>query len=788
MRNLQLLVYSVCFLATSGAAQVTSQQDRNPPPETSIPVIRNDSRSEGPDRDADERQDPRIKKDRRTGQENDDRKDSRADTRRGSMRDRTEANEFQDAVEVSLGYQLPIYGGTLFQTAPSTFAPVEDVAVSDDFSIGPRDELIIRAWGQVDINYRAVVDRAGNIYLPKVGNIHVAGVRFGQVEGVIRREMERIFRNFELDVSMGRLRSIQVFIVGHARHPGTYTVSSLSSLVTALFAAGGPSTKGSLRSIELRRGGKAVSVFDLYDLLVKGDKSKDASLMNGDVIFIPPVGPLVALAGSVNAPAIYEIKPGATLSDVIEIAGGLTPTADGQKVTVERFFNRAVRTVEEFELTTEGLARPLRDGDLVEVRQLSARFENAVTLRGNVAKPGRYPWRENMRVKDLIPTRESLVTKEYWLRQSRMSLNAPARAKTEVEEREAKESDTGRKGVKPTKKTSKEEPDDELRNEIKRSGPEINWDYAVVQRLNRADLTTQLLPFNLANAIESPEKSDNLILQPGDVITIFSQLDVRPSQQKQSSFVRLEGELQNVGVFQTAPGETLRQLITRVGGLTPESYLFGAEFTRAATSKAQKEELDRLIDGMEVDFERTALNAEGLAPEQAASLKERADSHQRLIERLRELKPTGRIVLGLRPSDTGFQAVPDVVLEDGDRFFVPPRPATVEVLGEVYSPNSYLYKVDRAVGDYLRSAGGFRRSADKSHVYVVRADGSVVPRERGAGIFNSSFGGLRLMPGDTIVVPPQLDKGQFLKGLRDWSQVIAQFALGAASIRVISRP
>src|SRR5205807_855942 len=198
---------------------------------------------------------------------------------------------------------------------------------------------LVKAWGQIDIDYRAVVDRLGNIFIPQIGNISVAGVKYGQLQPYVKSSIARVFRNFDLNVTLGQLRSIQVFVVGQARRPGAYTVSSLSTLVNTVFSSGGPSNNGSLRRIQLKRNNSVVTELDFYDLLLKGDKSKDARLLPGDVIYIPPSGPSIAIAGSVNVPAIYELREGASLGSAVEMAGGLATTADGQKAVVERIDN-----------------------------------------------------------------------------------------------------------------------------------------------------------------------------------------------------------------------------------------------------------------------------------------------------------------------------------------------------------------------------------------------------------------------------------------------------------------
>ena len=243
----------------------------------------------------------------------------------------------------SVGRYLPLFGFNLFEGVPTTFAPVDSIPVTPDYVVGPGDEILIRAWGQVDIDFRAVVDRNGMINIPRVGNVNVAGIRYQDLTGYLRNAIGRIFRNFQLNVALGQLRSIQVFIVGQAKRPGSYTVSSLSTLVNALFASGGPSPRGSMRRVQLKRGDKTITEFDLYDLLLKGDKSKDVQLLPGDVIYIPPVGELAAIHGSVNEPAIYELKGRATLNELIQLSGGLATTAEGRRVTVERIEARKMR-------------------------------------------------------------------------------------------------------------------------------------------------------------------------------------------------------------------------------------------------------------------------------------------------------------------------------------------------------------------------------------------------------------------------------------------------------------
>jgi polysaccharide export outer membrane protein len=732
--------------------------------------------------------------------------------------------EFQRFVAASLGYRLEIFGQNLFSNVPSTFAPLDRVPVTPDYLIGPGDELLVRAWGQIDINYRAVVDRTGTIYIPKIGAISVAGVRYDELNGVLTRNIGRVFKNFELNVTLGQLRSIQVFLVGQVKRPGSYTVSSLSTLVNALFASGGPSNRGSMRQIVLKRQGKEITRFDLYDLIVSGDKSKDAQLLPGDVIYVPPVGKLVALAGSVNVPAIYELKEHDDLTQVLLYAGGLTTTAGGQKAFVDRIDDRLTRRTAEFELTAAGLKTELKDGDIVRFLHISPKFDNAITLRGNVAVPGRYPWRQGMRVKDLIPNREFLVTEEFWKRQNKLAVDPDSltfqphdeaeqekqereqeRQKEQQRDRSAPSNQTGGQNQAPVSNppadqrgTRRDEDlssrvgrteaqrikQEQLKNDVKRSAAEINWEYAVIQRINPEDLTTRLVPFNLGKAING-EESQNIVLQPGDVITIFSQNDMQVPAAQQTKFVRLEGEFRTAGVYQVEPAETLRHLIVRVGGLTPQAYLYGSEFTRESTKEDQQKRLDEYINELEKSIDRNAGAQRNLSGEEALTERQSLEGQRQLLDKLRQLKATGRIVLELKPNTSDIDAIPDLPLEDGDRLLVPFRPATVNVIGSVYNSNSFIFKRDKTVGDYLKISGGPTKNGDKGHLFVIRADGTTVSGHGHNGVFSKSFTEARLSPGDTIVVPEKLDKGVVLRGFKDWTQIIGTFVIGAAAAKVL---
>ena len=671
-----------------------------------------------------------------------------------------ELTDFQQMAATSLGQTLPIYGQNLFDSVPTTFAPVDRVPVTADYVLGPGDELLIRAWGQIDLDVHARVDRNGAIYIPKVGQLSVAGLRYDQLQSFLKSHVGRIYQNFDLNVTMGELRSIDVFVVGQARRPGRYTVSALSTLANAVFASGGPSGAGSMRHIELKRGSAVIVDFDLYDLLLKGDKSKDVLLQPEDVIYFAPVGAQVAMGGEVNNPAIYELKSTTTLGDALQLAGGLATTAYGEKVYVEQIKNREDRSIEEIKLDASGLARPLKDGDVLNFIPISPRFVNSVTLRGNVASPGRYPWHEGMRIGDLIPNRDFLITREYWKQQNAINLQMQA------------------SGGRLT---------GEL-NDVRKNAPEINWDYAVIQRISPQDLSTQLIPFNLGKAILQHEDSSNVQLQPGDIVTIFSQADLRVPREQQTKLVRLEGEFVAAGIYRAQSGKGLRDLVTEAGGLAPSAYLYGAVFTRESTRIQQQERLDMVISQMERDLARQAAQQSQnvKSADEANAARASLEARRASLDKLRQLKADGRIVLNLHPDDDNLDSVPDIPLEDGDEFYVPSRPIVVSVVGDVYNQGSFLQRHGKTVSRYLRDAGGPTRNADKRKIFVVRANGAVVSKDAATGFWASGFESMVLMPGDTVVVPEQLNPGAAWRNFRDFSQILFNFGLAAAAIKVLS--
>jgi protein involved in polysaccharide export with SLBB domain len=789
---------------------------------------------------------------------------------------------------------LPIFGAKLFLQSPSTFAPVDQVPVTSNYVVGPGDQLLIRVWGQINFNAEVTVDREGMVYVPHVGAIRVGGVPYSNLQQQVRDGVGRIYKSFDVSVNLGHLHPIRVFVTGLARYPGSYTVSSLSTLVSAIFATGGPAPQGSLRHILLRRNGATIADFDMYDLLVNGDKSHDVALLPGDLIYIPPAGPQVAVYGSVPSPAIYELKDQketTTLGDVLMDAGGLSSTASRTRASLERIDADQHQRALDVALDAVGKGMPMRDGDILRVLPISPSFDKTVTVRGNVANPGRFGWHSGMKLSELLPNSESLVTRDYWQKRNQLGLPSPlflsdyaqrftAYRQTQAESQrqyflylqrdqekriydaqqaaqnaqQDQSTTAAAAGATPSAQappvdlnaqaalsnnavygpsTSELTPPDELRpgtvtdqpgqgsqasiprnntigggsladeqrmartentatarylNDVSLVTPEIDWSYAVIERMDPVTLKTTLIPFDLGKLVREHDPSQDLAVMPHDVITIFSQADIRVPQSQQTKLIRIEGEVEHAGIYSAEPDETLRHLLERAGGLAPHAYLFGAELIRESTRIVQQQRLDDYVTQLELANDRAgaASAASAITATDQASNAASLAATQLLIARLRQLRASGRVVLSLQPNANSVASLPDLPLEDGDRFIVPPTPSSVNIVGAVYEQSSFLFDPQRRIFGYLKQAGGANRDADEKHAFVIRADGSVMSRDSAKTFWGNVFDQARVHPGDTIVVPEKTYRGNGFRTLLNFSQLFSSIALGAGALAVIT--
>src|SRR6202042_2613567 len=367
----------------------------------------------------------------------------------------------------------------------------------------------------------------------------------------------------------------------------------------------------------------------------------------------------------------------------------------------------------------------------------------------------------------------------------------------QVSNRESQQTDSreseqqvGNRQDRPVSDESSDPPDmshTDLMADIGRTNAEIDWDYAVVERLDNHDLSPRLITFNLGNAIDDPASEDNRTLRPGDVLTIFGRRDLPLPVEKHATFVRISGEVNAPGVPRVNAGETLRNLVERAGGLTSHAYLYSSQLTRVSTRESQERQLKQSTERMQQELLARYTSAPPSTPDRAAEQQSQLGLQQALITRLSSVQPTGRVVLEIRPDAKSLGDVPDFPLEDGDSYYIPPRRSTVQVAGAVYNQNAFQFASGKPLSAYLNDAGGVTREADAKRTYLIRADGTVVSRQSRDKFWRGDFASMRLMPGDAIVVPEKIKTGAGWKNFQDITQIVSQTALTAAALSVIQQ-
>lgn len=723
---------------------------------------------------------------------------------------------------------LKPFGYDLFDRSPSTFAPMTNVPVPSDYIVGAGDELSVQLYGSQNRTLRLTVGRDGRISFPELGPIHVAGERFNSVKSGIESRVERQLIGVRASVSMGDTRSIRVFVLGEARNPGTYTISSLGTITSALYAAGGIKTIGSLRNIQLKRQGVLVKGLDLYNLLIRGDTSDDTKLEQGDVIFIPPIGPTATAAGELRRPAIYEIKNESTIADLVDLAGGLTPQANGFKGMLSRVDESERRIVMQVDLSGGGAkAQALRNGDVLRVSRLRPTLDAGVVLQGHVYTPGAYAYRQGMHLSDVIHSVDDLQPNadiHYLLIRRELppdrriavlsadlsaALKAPgSKADVELLPRDqiiVFDLASGRdRVIQPVLdelrlQSSSERPTEVVHvdGRVKVPGEyplEVGMTVADLVRAGgglsdaayggKAELTrytiengesrsTDLIEIDLARALHG-DPSENIKLEPFDILSI-KEVSLWHNQES----VTLLGEVRFPGRYDIKRGETLISVLARAGGLTEFAFPEGSIFVREELKKREQEQMDMLATRMQTDL--AVLAVQGAAANQAGAVSALTVG-QSLLTQLRGQKAVGRLVIDLpRMMRSPPTSATDVILRDGDELMVPKFQQQVTVIGEVQSATSHLYSRDLSREDYISLSGGTTRRADRSKIYVVHANGSVVAHH-GSRWFQTGSAEQGIKPGDTIVVP--LDT-EHMPALPLWTAVttiIYNVAIAAAAV------
>jgi protein involved in polysaccharide export with SLBB domain len=715
---------------------------------------------------------------------------------------------------------LEPFGYDLFgDDVPSTFAPVTDIPVPTDYVIGPGDTIYVQLFGNTNAEYPLTVNRDGTITFPEIGPVTVAGLLFTELRDAINQRVSEQMIGVRANTTLGELRSIRVFVLGDVARPGSYTVSALSTMTNALFASGGVKEIGSLRRIALIRNGTTVTTLDLYDLLLRGDTRGDGRLQPGDVIFVPPIGPTVAIDGEVRRPAIYEIRGEQNVSELLTLAGGLNAMANRGDVKLERIVPGRGIAVTDIDLAAAGAREPVRDGDVLRVLPNLEQLESSVRLAGNVQRPGLYQWSEGMVLSDLLPSPELvkplsdlnyvLIRREnapnvdvdvlsadldaIWQRRpGAVDVALQARDTVYVFNREigrrqvvdplieVLQAQAGPNEPLPIVRVGGQvraegeyplEPGMRVSDLLRAGGGLSDAAYVTEAELTRYAVVngeyreTELMTVNLA-ALRSGDSVANLALAPYDYLNIKE-----VSRWRGQETVTLRGEVVFPGTYPIRQGETLRSVLERAGGLTSFAFPQGSVFTRVDVRDRQREELTTLANRVEADLASLSLSD----PDASDAI----NIGQTLLNQLRNTAPTGRVTIRLEDI-IAARTTTELILQDGDELSVPEFRQEVAVLGEVQYPTSHLYEPGLGRDDYIGRSGGLTSRADEDRVYVVRANGEVVTTG-GARWFNRGAG-LEIQPGDTVVAPIEVDR---LRPLALWAsvtQIAYNLAIAAAAV------
>jgi protein involved in polysaccharide export with SLBB domain len=816
--------------------------------------------------------------------------------------------------------ELRQFGYDFFKNSSQTMGAMDSLPVGNDYILGPGDTLSLRVWGAINSRHELTVDRNGEIMIPNVGVVKVWGLSYEQGRDVINKAIGRIYKNYEMSMTLGRLRTIQVFVVGEVEAPGSYSVSSLSTVINALSAAGGPSRNGSLRTIRISRNGQSPSFtkvpldspiygyldkltgmgfiakeakesrpyskaevgrrvreaekniamsdkasplvamelvvrirelipresgkreqsgksqaveqdlaareVDLYEMFLSGDRSKDVRLQNGDTIFVPVIGPVVAVAGEVKRPAIYEITENSTLPEVLRMAGGVTATGYTGRIQVERVTNNSARIILDYEPKDGSIDSALgtievMDRDMIKVFPVQEAARQVVSLKGNVGRSGEYQYRKGMRLTDLIPDFQALLPESY-LESVEITRLAPpdfhrelltanlrrAVGGSESDNILLQEQDT----IKVFSRWEMEEkprvtvngavvapgtfdfyPGMTVRDLITAAGSPKRSAFLETGELSRVVIVgdkanPSRLSLDLSKALAG-DPLHNLPLQSDDVLIVRSVSDWFDASDK---FIKLKGEVRFPGIYSVARGERLSSVIKRAGGYTDRAYTRGAKFLRRSVRENQQKRMEEILARTEKDVlqKQIALTSVATSKEELDATKASLEALMKTLERMKEMKAEGRVVIKLASIDELQKSSSDVVVEGGDELEIPTRPSVVSVVGQVFNPTSFVYAPDTSnLETYLEKAGGPTDDAEASEMYVIKADGTVFNRKQSSfGMRWSddsrswSFGGFKstlLEPGDTLVVPHKIQRIAWMREIKDITQILANVALTA---------
>ena len=711
-------------------------------------------------------------------------------------------SHFDQVSETLIEDQLSQFGYDFFDHQGTAVPATAGLTLPEHYLIGPGDVLRVNVWGGgADVQFEGKVEAEGTIAIPKLGVIDVMGVRYGDLERLIGSELEKYVAGANLSVSVVRPRSVEVYVVGQVEQPGLTVVPAFSTVITALTRVGGPLKTGSLRNITIFRRGKAYRHLDLYEMMFKGNAQNDIFLEDKDLIQVPYIGSTIAVVGAVPRPGIYEILPGRTSTDqALSIAGGPTPQAMA-KLYIRRFKNNRVLTVLDVDITEkqEYKGTKIRNGDLLEVRFASHQFSESIKIIGHVWDPIEYGYKRGMCLSQVIPKPDQLkpeaITEFFLLKRYVPELAEYRWHRVPLSQVWYGRYDTLLCPHDVIRVLSKEEYGISrpvlLRGAVWRparyefhhgmtiddlialggglkDGANLEAVQISRQKVVDQQAVTEHISLNLC------ERKEKLYLEPYDTVMV-PMIKGRGDLME----IMIEGEVKFPGRYTIKEGERVSDLIARAGGLLPSAYIYGAQYFSSTAQKIQQRSINSMIQEIEVRMSSAAVGmaayggAEGVADAQAQRVGQEA-----FLKRLRNIKATGRVTIMLADMATFKGSKWDFKMENGDRLVIPTRPAFINVVGAVYAANAYLHQPELTIGQYMKMAGGPTKTADKSYIYVQKANGRVSSISQ-TGFFSKSFYSETLMPGDTIIVPEDLERVPKLRLVKEVSDIFYKIAITA---------
>ena len=691
-----------------------------------------------------------------------------------------------------------------------------DVPLGPDYVVDPGDMLKINLWGGVTQSITRLIDRDGQILLPEVGSLQVAGLSLQRAENLIEGALKQQYRNVQVSVTISRLHSVRVYVVGDVQRPGGYDISSLATPLSALYAAGGPTSVGSLRIVRHYRGQQLIEEVDLYDFLLHGVQKGSSRFESGDTLQIPPAGFQIAISGAVKRPAIYELKPGeSTLASVVDDAGGLTAAASLRHITVERIdANRqretvTIKTGGGLDLQMDRVAIKkfvVKDGDRIYIAPILPYSERVIYLEGHVVRPGRIPYTDGMRLSDVLRSYQDILPEPAT--HGEIVRLAPPDLHAETIAFNVPDALIG--NVNPTLQSfdtirifgryEVDSPDVTIHGEVLRPGTyPLSKGMTAAQLvrmaggfrrdalLDSADLTSyqvedgnkvdgRVTTIRIGVAVTGSEPTADVSLRPGDILTIHQITGWNEIGQA----ITIHGQVRFPGNYGFQEGEHLSSVLRRAGGMRETAYPEGAILIREQVRELEEKSRQELIRQIQTNSAAARLGPALGAGDTGGTLQLIKAQQEQALAQLKSHPATGRMVIHISAdTDSWANTSADIELRRGDVLIIPKRPGFVLVSGQVYNATALTFTPGKTAAWYLSHAGGTNSTANRKEIFVIRANGTVVGRHSGGG-FDADVLSTKLNAGDVVVVPQKIIGSSLLwRNLLTTAQLASSIAITA---------